>query len=100
MRYNVRVVGAIIGAFLVALVTVSVALSLPLEPSQVSRTYEPMTLSQWQSQRALDVLEDEDAWDCRINGNMQCGTWQYELICGAGHTDCTLEGVDLRALRD
>jgi len=100
MRYNGRVVGAIIGALLVALATLSVGLSLPLESSQVSRTYEPMTLSQWHAQRALDVLEDEDAWNCKINGNAQCGTWQYELICEAGHTDCTLEGVDLRTLRD
>lgn len=100
MRYNVRVVGAIIGAVLVALATVSVALSLPLEGSQVSRTYEPMSLSQWQVQRSLDVLEDEQGFDCRINGNEQCGTWKYELVCGAGHTDCVLEGVDLRTLRD
>jgi hypothetical protein len=100
MRYNARVLGAIIGVILVALATVSVALSLPLEGDQVSRTYEPMTVSQWQAQRSLDVLEDNDAWDCRINGNEQCGTWRYELICVAGHTDCVLEGVDLRTLRD
>lgn len=102
MRYNGRVIGAIIGVILVALATVSVALSLPLEGSQVSRTYEPMSLSQWHTQRSLDVQEDDPfgAWNCKINGNMQCGTWQYELICVAGHTDCTLEGVDLRTLRD
>jgi hypothetical protein len=59
-----------------------------------------MTLSQWQAQRSLDVLEDEDAWNCKINGNETCGTWRYELICVAGHTDCVLEGVDTRTLRD
>lgn len=102
MRYNVRVVGAIVGVILVALCMVSVALSLPLEGSQVSRTYEPMSLSQWHAQRALDVEEDDvfGRWNCKINGNAQCGTWQYELICVTGHTDCVLEGVDLRTLRD
>lgn len=102
MRYNVRVVGAIIGALLVALATVSVALSLPLEGSQVSRTYEPMSLSQWHDKRANQAEEDDPfgGWDCRVNGNMRCGTWQYELICVAGHTMCTLEGVDTRTLRD
>jgi hypothetical protein len=100
MRYNARIIGAIIGVILVALCTVSVALSLPLEASTVSRTYEPMTLSQWYNQRSLDVLEDSASWDCRINGNAKCGVWQYELICGPGHIDCTLEGVDLRTLRD
>lgn len=96
MRYNVRKLGAIsLGALLsLSLATCGVQ---SLEPSL--RTYEPMTLTQWQTQRSLDVLEDEDGWDCRINGNEQCGTWRYELVCGTRHTECVLEGVDTRSLR-
>jgi len=95
MRYNVRKLGAVsLGALLcLSFATWGVK---TLEPSD--RTYTPMSVSQWQAQRSLDVLEDSDAWDCRINGNEQCGTWRYELICVAGHTDCVLEGVDTRSL--
>lgn len=97
MRYNVRrLVAVSLGAFL----SLSMAVwgAETLEPT--TRTYEPMSLSQWQAQRALDIEEDNDAWDCRINGNEQCGTWKYELVCGARHTECVLEGVDLRTVRE
>jgi hypothetical protein len=40
-----------------------------------------MSLEQWQAQRAYQGEEDTDAWDCRINGNTQCGDTWYELVC-------------------
>jgi len=93
MRYNVRrwLAGAV-GAVLVG--TCVVALSAPLAPLSPSQVV-PMSLGQWQAERASQGEEDEAGWDCRVQGNGQCGTVWWELVCPAGaqeaDTLCALE---------
>lgn len=99
MRYNVRkVLAGIVGALLVG--TSVVALSAPLGTFEAS-TGETMSLGQWQAERASQLEEDQDGWDCRVMGNGQCGTVWYELVCPAGEqtsaTLCTLEAHSVTA---
>ena len=93
MRYNVRRwLACAVGAVLVGTATVGLSASLG--------TFEPvgsvpMTLGQWQAERASQGEEDEPGWDCRVQGNGQCGTVWWELVCPAGEqtadTLCALE---------
>lgn len=54
-----------------------------------------MTSAAYMAHRAAHVDEDVDGWDCRIDGNTECGNgdnaW-YELICSNAKGDvCWLE---------
>lgn len=43
-----------------------------------------LTLDQWHAHRAAHVNEDEAGWDCRLDGNMECGgadSAAYALSC-------------------
>lgn len=79
MRYNVRRwLACAVGVVLVG--TATVALSAPLGTFEPS-TGETMSLGQYASLRASQGEEDEPGWDCRVQGNGQCGDTWYELVC-------------------
>jgi hypothetical protein len=79
MRYNVRkIIAGIVGG--AVLCTTFLALSAPLAPLEPS-SGETMSLGQWQAERASQLEEDQDGWDCRVMGNTQCGDTWYELVC-------------------
>lgn len=79
MRYNVRkIIASVVGAALLSVPVV--ALSAPLGTFEAS-SGETMSLGQWQAERASQLDEDQDGWDCRVMGNTQCGDTWYELVC-------------------
>jgi hypothetical protein len=102
MRYNVGryvvlvlVLIGVVGGSVVSLgasTTASHVATSTLEPQGLS---VPMTLGQWQAERASQGQEDEPGWDCRVQGNGQCGTVWWELVCPEGpqqaDTLCALE---------
>jgi len=93
MRYNVRRwVASVVGAVLVG--SSVVALSAPLGVLEPSAGV-PMSLGHWQALRASQLEEDQDGWDCRVQGNATCGSVWWELVCpDAPQTPdlvCTLE---------
>ncbi len=93
MRINARkIMAGVVGAILVATATIGVTSSLG---TFEAATGEHITLGQWQAERASQLEEDQQGWDCRVMGNTQCGSTWYELVCpDAPQTPdlvCTLE---------
>lgn len=78
------------------------AQSAPTLGSLVSSV--PMAFGTYADQMAYQGDEDTDGWDCRINGNAECGergmVVQYDLYCDVRYAQaddmCTLEGTRIR----
>lgn len=96
MRYNafVRFASLVLGGILTA--TLCAATAQTFEP--ITHTSVPMSRMTFEAQRALDIEEDDERWDGRVNGNMLTNGWAYELNCPSLEREvmCTLEGTRLR----
>lgn len=99
MRYNVRIIRAyaIVGVIMIMCSMVGWALGSVMKTSGVETLGVSMSRTQWLSERAMGINEDEQGWDCRVMGNTTCGApdnaW-YELVCpdlDVTHDTCTLE---------
>lgn len=77
--------------------------SVPASATQGLSWGEGITLGQWGAERASEAQEDEDAWDCRVMGDTQCGDTWYELVCPDAPQVptllCSLEPHKARAVR-
>lgn len=109
MRYNVGryvvmvlVLIGVVGGSVVSLGAHS-GLSASASVAQGLSQGEGMTLGQYAALRASEGQEDQEGWDCRVQGNTQCGDTWYELVCPdapqVSTLLCTLEPHKARAVR-
>lgn len=97
MRYNVRMIAyALIIVLTIACSVVGWGMGAVMARHQGDTLGVSMSRTAWLSERAMDKQEDEEGWDCRVDGNTICGApdnaW-YELVCPEDVTQdtCTLE---------
>lgn len=74
---------------------------LELDTAQV-RIVDRITMDAWNAHRAAHVDEDMPGWDCRIDGNMECGAPDnatYALSCTTYAVTSSLCALERRPLK-
>ena len=94
---GLRALSMALGGILVAGVVVAPGVLLSGLGQDEPRIVEYMTMGAYWAHRASHPEEDMSGWDCRIDGNMECGapdTASYALSCttyAVAETLCALE---------